>query len=260
MCSFLLILLSFWEVSALFPGRALPGLIVASRMLWPPPWSQWVSPFQLNLELEAWWPCPRPVSSKYRLKLLASSGRWRPSHWYKEAFVLHVVHWIFCVVKTSIRSKRTAGSITSSSHNSRVTGELCIRYCESISVNNSRCHPELPPEKEEKEAPAPHVHLLPDRFPASFKAGFSRIHTLSYKYHLVQKEYLQCLLMDVAGKEHVFKTGACRSPGLCSCLCLLAGWRETVSAFLSHRKSFRKMNNLTPRIWEESASMVEENW
>ena len=85
-------------------------------------------------------------------------------------------------------------------------------------MNNGRCHPELPPEKEEKEAPSPHVHLLPDIFPASFKAGFSRTHTLSYKYHLVQKEYLQCLLMDVAEKEHVFETGACRSPGLCSYL------------------------------------------
>lgn len=60
-----------------------------------------------------------PVSTKCHLKLWASSQWLRPSPWYKEAFVLGVVHWIFSVVKTSIQSKRTAGSITSSSHNSK---------------------------------------------------------------------------------------------------------------------------------------------
>lgn len=50
-----------------------------------------------------------------------------------------------------------------------------------------------------------------------FQGGFLRTHTLSYKYHLVQKEYLWYLLMAVAEKERVFETGACRSPGFCSC-------------------------------------------
>lgn len=87
-----------------------------------------------------------------------------------------------------MRSKRTAGNVSSSSHNSRVTGELCIWYCKSVSINNGRWHPELPLKMLKRR----HHHKF-ICFPKNSQPGLRRIFK-NTQFEL-QKEYLRYLLM-----------------------------------------------------------------
>lgn len=64
---------------------------------------------------------------------------------------------------------------------------------------------------------------LPTNFQPVSRRVFENTHFEFTDTSLVQKEYLRCLRMAVAEKEPLFKTGACRSPGACSCFSI--DWR-----------------------------------
>lgn len=137
----------------------------------------------MGLEEDAPWLHMWPVSSKCRLRLLAHSLWWRPSHLYKEAFVVIAFRWILQYGKDiymiSTNSRKHYFLITQFK---RVTGELCIWYCKSFSINNDRCHPEIPQKKKKnyEKAPSPHSHLFLLHISSPFQGRFLKIQPLGY--------------------------------------------------------------------------------
>lgn len=208
----------------------------------------------------ALWPCPRPVSSKYHLKLLASSLWSRPSHWHKEAFVLDVFRWIFSVVKTSIWSKRTAGNITSSSHNSK---ESQVNYAFGIVRASQLTMADATQSflQHTLEKGSFTTQFVSLQISSLFQGGFLGTHTLSSKYCFVQKEYLQCLLLTMAEKEHVFESRACRCLRLCSYFSIdWLGDRKPSPLFWASTSLSAEWRVCILHSWVESALLMEENW
>lgn len=157
------------------------------------------------------------MSSKYHLKLLASSPWSGPSYWYKRGFCTQHFSLDFQCGKDIYTSKRTAGNITFSSRNSK---ESQVNYAFGIVRASQLTMADATQSfllKNVRKSLLLHQHSFVSlQISSLFQGGFLRTHTLSSKHHWVQKEYLQCLLMTMAEKGHVFETGACRCPGLCS--------------------------------------------